>query len=118
MALARGEQREQVESPAAVLPPPSCLLLGRPCQPCCCWSVQLGCCCVPVLLLRCCAAGVVLNCWRMVPYPAAPLPSLLAAPLQVLLQGGDLLLLVGEARYQWQHGIAPVHRVSRGGCVW
>eukprot|EP00878_Enallax_costatus_P015743 GHUV01016494.1.p1 GENE.GHUV01016494.1~~GHUV01016494.1.p1 ORF type:complete len:411 (+),score=130.66 GHUV01016494.1:486-1718(+) len=27
---------------------------------------------------------------------------------QLLLQGGDVLLLQGEARYQWQHGIAPV----------
>lgn len=32
-------------------------------------------------------------------------PSTLA---QVLLEGGDLLLLCGPARYQWRHGISSV----------
>jgi hypothetical protein len=33
---------------------------------------------------------------------------------EALLQGGDLLLLCGEARYQWAHGIASVHEVGEG----
>lgn len=33
-----------------------------------------------------------------------------APPLQLLLHGGDVLLLHGDARYAWSHGIAAVRQ--------
>lgn len=32
--------------------------------------------------------------------------------VQVLLQAGDVLLMSGEARYKWKHGIDSVHEVG------
>lgn len=46
------------------------------------------------------------------PYPCHP-PALLPRP-QVLLEGGDLMVLCGEARFTWTHGIRAVTQVRQG----